>query len=216
MRFALCLRGIHYINDDDYKVDYRLSVENYKKFLIEPLRERGITVDIFVLTYTSEHLLSMIKEYNPVASFISPGDTMHEGGNWKRQLYFHIASANLIQTYEKQRDINYDYIITTRFDLIFKVPIYEQHINQEKFNITYKNMYDETGNCDDNFWLFPRRFLSDFEKASVDLKINNKMTHEFNHYFPTDYIHYMFKLSKEETYNNFRWKYFEIERYMKK
>ena len=73
MKYAICYRGIsykeNYFNEpglNPYNVDFYECLPSNKKYLINPLREKGNEVDVFYNTYDSQKLKEYIDELNPV------------------------------------------------------------------------------------------------------------------------------------------------------
>ncbi len=193
MKIALCLRGIHYANDNII-TDYRNSNKNYMEQLIEPLKKNN-DVDIFLLTYESEIINELLNDYNPKDIIILNSNERFNGSNWHRQLIFHKSSIDLVKGYENNNNFRYDIIINVRFDLFFTLNFQEWNIVYNKINIMFKH---PSGNCDDNFFIIPRNYFDLFYDATINLLINNKITHEYNHVLNEDNIHYAYNVSEED------------------
>lgn len=121
MKVAFCLRGIHYlINDDDSvlhrNTDFETCIENHKKFLFNDLASRNIDVDIFISTYHSDKDNKLIETFKPVDIYY---DSLNKYENCSAQLRHHYNCANMIINYEIANNFKYDYIISTRFDYVF-------------------------------------------------------------------------------------------------
>ena len=187
MKYCICLRGAHY-NYNNIIIDYKKSFENYTKILFPPILEQGHEIYIFFLTYHSNVLDQLIQDYAPKAKHILPESEINANIPFNyRQKEWHAKSVDMIHQYESEHSITFDYIINTRFDLEFK-PLILSNIDYEKVNILYKHVQ---GNCDDNFFLFPRNHLPTFANAIQELFINNKITHEISHYIGNDNISYI-------------------------
>jgi hypothetical protein len=202
MKFCLVLRGKHFEKNN---VDYQKSVSNYKEFILNPLLENGHEVDVFILTYKTEFLSNLIKDYNPKHQIIL--DNYNELGNFNnalRQTNFFILSSSVLE-----RNINnYDVIINTRFDLFFKVKITEMNIDYSKINIAFKH---SSGNCDDNIFIFPISLLGTLNDGFLQIKNFKKIIHEICHYLPNDKINYMIDLSFGDYFVK-QYNYFNIMR----
>jgi len=76
MKVALIIFGIHYNKcihhwaGSYYGVDYRKSLDNYKSYLFEYLKNDS--VDIFFSSYKSEISNKLIKDYKPKAHYFFP------------------------------------------------------------------------------------------------------------------------------------------------
>jgi len=76
MKFAICLKGISYCNmayssschgkrdSDKYTTDCRLYYDNFIEMIINPIKEKGYDVDVFISTYYNEHIDQILKLYN--------------------------------------------------------------------------------------------------------------------------------------------------------
>ena len=125
MRYALCLRGISYLekytfdnrgNMDEYTIDFIHSVESIEKNILNPLREQGHTVDVFFNTYSSIKLNEYISRLNPVSIKEREFDPNVKPGNWSHIFDLIIDSAILVNDYQEDNMFVYDRIIITRFD----------------------------------------------------------------------------------------------------
>ena len=190
MKYCICLRGKHY--QEDSGIDYRVSLDNYRTNLLKPILDQGHEIFIFILTYDSAIINQLIDDYKPVSRCILPVSEINLLDGWERQKEWHSQSIHMIHTYENTHSITFDYILNTRFDLLFFTSILS-NINYNKINIMYKH---DSGNCDDNFFFFPRYHLNTFDNAITQLKIQNQITHAICHFMnENDNIHYMYSLS---------------------
>lgn len=77
----------------------------------------------------------------------------------------------------------------------------EMNIDYNKFNFSTKYSSEHLFNTDDNFWVFNRSLLEKFVNIIVFMKSHNRITHEINHYFTDDELHYMYAIDKSD-YDN--------------
>jgi hypothetical protein len=176
-------------------IDYKKSFDNYNIMLFQPLIENGHELFIFLLTYESPILNQLIDEYKPVSTQILPLAEIDKLDTFGRQHTWHLHSVNMIQSYENTNSMTFDYILNTRFDLFYSNRIFS-NINNDKINIIFKHC---SGNCDDNFFLFPRFFLPIFEHAIKEIMKNGKMTHEICHYMnEQENIHYLCPIPEKD------------------
>jgi hypothetical protein len=201
MKYCVCIRGAHYPFHNSI-IDYKKSFNNYNKVLFQPIRDEDHEIHIFLLTYDSKVLAQLIEDYNPTAKYILPESEINAMCSWDRQKHWHLQSGIMIEQYEKEQCMNFDFIINTRFDLEF-TPLVLPNINYEKINIVYK--HTPTGNCDDNFFCFPRNYLSIFTNAMSKLNI----THEICQHIDSDNISYICPMSTTG------WADREYEQYMR-
>ena len=196
MKYAVCFRGIHYLDSvKTYQsVDYNKSYNNNKHFILDDLKT---DYDIFISTYHSPKENDMLHTYKPVSSVINNFNVDEHG--FKAQLVNHFNCGKLIIEYEQQHNIKYDMIITTRFDYVFFRKFHTMNFDLTKFNIAMKH---SSGNCDDSFWIFPRNMLENFMNAIIQLYQTGGITHAINHQFQSNDIHYMYDIDNTD-YDNF-------------
>jgi hypothetical protein len=201
MKYLLCLRGIHYADDSMLKTNFNDTIENIKFQIINPILNAGNTIDIMCFTYDSENIEDLILLYKPIHCVILDKNIRFEGGNWKRQLHWHTLTCDSIKKYEENKHFKFDFIINTRFDALFKKEITSMKLDLTKLNITYKH---SSGNCDDNFFFFPRSLLDVFENSVKGLSANNEITHRINHYVGEESINYLSETNADEILDLYR------------
>lgn len=195
MKYALCLRGINYWEaPKSYQnVDFEKSYNNIKHFILNEIKD----YDIFISSYHSIKENSLLDTYKPVKYILSNFNP--DDNNFKAQLIHHFNCAQMIINHEKEHNIRYDMILITRFDYIYFRLFSEMNIDLTKFNIGMKH---SSGNCDDNFWVFPRSMLEHFIEKIILLYQTGQITHAINHQFESNDIHYMYNIDDTD-YNNF-------------
>lgn len=193
MRACICLRGLHYSNDEingnnnNIRMDYRNSLENYKEYIIRPLISLGYTIDILLFTYDSPILESLIHDYKPLHMKILPISERYIDTSWNRQIIFHKYSIEAIKNIQIEKGYKYDYIINTRFDLKFSIKVTDMNVDISKFNIAFRH---SSGNCDDNLWIFNSSFLDEMGESMNRLYKSSQITHEINKYISNiNYMH---------------------------
>ena len=196
MRFAVFFRGRSFYHTSLYHTDFTESCDNINEMILEPLRKNGHTVDIFCCTYTSHKLEHLINYYKPIKTIIVNETDLEAINSWNRQKIFSLEGIRLVKAYESTNNIQYDYCINLRFDILFKTPITEQNIDLKKFNIMFKHT---SGNCDDNYWIFGRDYFTLFEESLMKLLQNQTtLTHELNQHLGDEHIHYMYETDSNE------------------
>jgi hypothetical protein len=205
MNIALCIRGIHYELSDTRNLNYKNSLENYRKFIINNLKEFGNEVHTFIITYHSEIEEQLVDDFEP--NSITFNTYNSKDSSYICSLNQYIQMIDMIKIYEEQHHIKYDTIIIIRFDLIFFRKITEMNIDYNKFNICMKH---SSGNADGDFWILPRNYIENFR-----IILNNRLEHEntlsqpdffstlhsINHFIDKDIIHYMYNIDATN-YNN--------------
>ena len=203
MKYCICIRGMHY-SHKHIIIDYKKSSDNYKSKIFQPLIDDGHEIFIFLLTYESPVLNQLIDEYNPVLTHIIPLSEIDNVDTWTRQKHWHLKSINMIQQYENDNSMQFDYIMNIRFDFLYTNIL--SNINNDKINIIFKH---HSGNCDDNFFFFPKKLLPIFEHAVKEIIKNGNITHEINHYmneknnvnYISDYINYGYFMNAPRKHN---------------
>jgi hypothetical protein len=102
-----------------------------------------------------------------------------------------IECCNLVKDYEIEKNITYEYIIITRFDLTFNNLFSEYNIDYDKINI--ECLFIPDYNSGDNFFLFQRKNLDliiDSVKKCLD---EESHSHQLFRYFERNNlkIHYI-------------------------
>jgi hypothetical protein len=172
MKIAILLSGIHYkenylgtIVKTPHTVDYRKYFKNYKEKIYDYF-EKIATIDIYISTNDSIHLIDLLNDYKPIKYCISEDDMVSK----------RIKGLELIPNY-------YDYIIMTRFDICFKKDFSNLHLN--KMNIVSELEHKNV--CDDNFYFFPIKYLEPFlEMIKKKYNPENHNTPGLFHYLKND------------------------------
>lgn len=162
-KLALLLFGMsyceyfHYFTQKNVKIDYKNSVENYKKFIFEYFENLGYQIDVFIATNEmndneKKNLLEIYKPINHV--FIENDKNRRVGRNEK--------FINVIELCRRHKDYNYNHILITRFDLLFKKKFQKSNIRFDKFNLV--SMLEKDEYVCDNFYFFPGQMLNDFKE----------------------------------------------------
>ena len=152
MRFAICIFGLH--PDHTWKVikPSRNRVhECFKHFLIDPNEKAGHQVDIFLHSFSIDQKDNMLKEYNPTValfehkkefkSTIKNGTDDHcqkgYGLNWHSIVqiieYGRYQSVKLMKQYSDQNNVEYDFVMSMRSDLLFLRPFSFDDLDSNKF-----------------------------------------------------------------------------------
>lgn len=189
---AICYKGIFAGKrivtsgfDEDVYRDAIQNIKEHKEKFGDKFKNFGYNVEYYMSTYDIDEKLNSlyIEELNPkYYSFLSEkflfGNFDHWcNSSWNCQFLHY---KNLI-TKIKSDSTEYDLFVFTRPDLKFQVnleKIYEC-LDLDKFNIPVQHQV--SGNCDDNLFIFPQKYLNEFEK-SIDMLMNrNGITHQLNH-----------------------------------
>lgn len=188
MKIAILLRGISfcesYFNNNIKKnisINYKNSIDNYKEYLFE-----NNDVDIFFHTYNNPNLnvTELVKDYNPKSFSITPYMNQDDAKEkYNSCLISCITVINLFLSYIAQHNIEYDYIILTRFDLNFKVKLSDLQLTKKKFMITC--MTESPMSSDDNFYVMDIDNLKKFLYILVRSQPKCGLHHEFQNIVST-------------------------------
>lgn len=190
-RIALILFGIHYA--ENYKhwmqwttnIDFRKSVENYKKYLFDYFEKQQCYVDVFCSTYISNIIPELVKIYCPKK--IITCDFINSGKNHSKFRKERLVNGLKIAIETNNND--YNWYLLTRFDLYFLKQLEELNILNNQLNISYRSKLGaDCGFDDDNFYLIPQNiaykcleifanhpsdiWMHELHKYAKDLKIN--------------------------------------------
>jgi hypothetical protein len=126
MRFAFSLRGIHFYENycyflenrylEPYTIDCSLCIDKFVSNIIKPLEDQGHIVDVFFRTYDTPHLINIKEKLNPVKVSIDVFNPNIKPNNGAFVYNYIAVALQDIQSYQLENNIEYDYIISTRFD----------------------------------------------------------------------------------------------------
>ena len=161
-KIALLLFGISFY--ENYKhfsgrtlcINYKNSLDNYNEFIIDYYKNLGYEIDIFFSTNKHIYNDDLITDYCPKDYYIRPINNINHH-IISRNTHF-LKSMDLCYNYSIKNNINYEFIIITRFDLSFKIPLNEVNIDYDILNIV--SVLETPDVICDNFYIFPLNKLS--------------------------------------------------------
>jgi hypothetical protein len=189
MKILVGLFGIHYKKDLNHwmgwrpTVDYRKSIENNKEFIFN-----HFDCTFFASTYNSPVLENLITDYN-IERIVTtdlvniPNDL---DANWRSRnnTFKNLLKLILDSDYQK-----FNYILLTRYDLIFMQNITNFTFDPNSFNISSRSRCGDVSNlCDDNFYVIPSPILLDFYNQIKDLDVNMWAHDWFKYLKPINYL----------------------------
>jgi hypothetical protein len=134
------------------------SYENINSFIIQDMK-KTFDVDIFLNTYKTDLHDTLIDKLHPVK-------ILYNNMRTEAPMQYIIPTqiiecCELVKNYEIENNINYDYIIITRFDLTFNNAYSEYNIDYNKINMECMFVPNDSSgyNSGDNFFLFQRSYL---------------------------------------------------------
>jgi len=170
-KIAICLFGVSYREsylhhtNNIYQINYEKSINNYKNFLFNYLDSKNFSYDIFFSTYSTEKDDQLLEYLEPKKhTFVKD----HVSNRIQSRNSHFINSLQNCLKYSKNNDINYDYVLMTRFDLKFKIPFYDVDFDFETLNLV--SILEKPHFVDDNFYLFPFDKAEQLLKLSIDKK----------------------------------------------
>jgi hypothetical protein len=152
MKIALCLSGQSKNTDSrGLEIDYKMALKTHKKFIID-----SNDVDVFIHTWKSDnknHKKRLIQDYSPkkilIEEPIFPNyriPLFRKKPNWAQQYSYEtklqaLSSRwdsqkkvnQLRKDYQKQTNVEYDFIISCRFDLLYYKAFPWKLMNREHY-----------------------------------------------------------------------------------
>ena len=165
------------IVDESLLYDIKNNIDNHHTKMFKFFDDDKI--DYYFSTYDlSDKINTIYKEkLKPVYYGYTP-TSLSLADVWVSHLKHY---RNLIHQIRNRMDMTrdlYDAIIFTRPDLKLVQNFSELDIDFSKFNIVVKH---PSGNCDDNLFILPLKYLDIFSESVNELYENNRITHEINH-----------------------------------
>jgi hypothetical protein len=170
MKLALILFGIsleinrYWQYGALYSIDYNNSYDNYQRYIFDYFKGKGYNIDVYISTNnlnSKNDISEIIDKYKPVKYRIA--DDNDNGEDDKD----YIISRN--KKLESAIDLciegggEYDLVLITRFDLLFQKDFADSNIQFDKINIV--SVLDRPNLICDNFYLFPHKYLKDFQQV---------------------------------------------------
>ena len=138
------------------EINYMNSFSNYQKYIFKYFQEKGYQIDVYFSTnmMTDEEQKELIKTYKPVSYSFNK--------NLKNKISSRNDKLDKVIDLCLQSKINYDLVLITRFDLLFKRDFNELNINLNRFNLV--SILEKKKLICDNFYLFPFTVLKQFSE----------------------------------------------------
>lgn len=150
MKIGINIAGLSHNDLGNGMHSYKDGYENLFKNLINPLKENN-DIKLYIYTYNTTETDNILKIYKPTKYTIL--DTTNNNSA-------ELAANTYIDSLEKLRDVDVDFIITTRFDLDIRCNV---DIDFKKFNFLFKELkgWDEANLTSDTLYAFPKDMLED-------------------------------------------------------
>ena len=174
MKYAICLRGISYRESHQHNngippfhIDFNDNIENFKHYFINALKEKGHDVDLYFSTYSSIHLVDYYVALQPkrikIRTFVDvPVGTVSSVYNGVLDSLQMLIDSN----------IHYDYIIITRFDILWLIDMSTLFLAPNAISIPSPG--------DDNFIALSGDLLSDLYYHYQWLRSSNMLNHKYS------------------------------------
>jgi hypothetical protein len=150
MKIAINIAGLSHNDLGNGMHTYKDAYENLFKNVVNPLKENN-DIKIYLYTYDTHEKDNILQAYKPTKYTI-----LEPANNNSAE----IAANTYIDSLEKLKDEDIDFIITTRFDLDIRCNI---DIDFKKFNFLFKesNHWNDSYLTTDTFYAFPKDMLDD-------------------------------------------------------
>lgn len=125
--------------------DWRLTCDNIKTNVIDSFSDASV----YVTTYDHDTLSELLTFYNPAKVLILPYDNSHQ-------------RTTFIESLKNLLEEDVDFIIITRFDIIFNQPIHTYNFDYSKFNFMFKEIepyWSRDQFVSDSLFAFPKQYL---------------------------------------------------------
>lgn len=182
MKLCVLLFGLSYSeNTKNYythkntKIDYRLSFDNYKKYIYEYFEDLGYEIDTYLCTNFSNNEIQ-----NQIIEDYSPKDYLFlEEKELEAKYLIKIHNRNLkflnVMKLVQESGNEYDLCLITRFDLNFNIQFSDVNIMLDRMNVV--SMLERKNLICDNFYILP------FNKLPLLIKFTEEHLFDSFHYF---------------------------------
>jgi hypothetical protein len=197
MRIAFAYKGtfnIDYIKK--YGIDNNIinqvedTINNNFKYIFNVFKKLNYSYDIFISTYKIDNKIDGKWIERTLPKNFYCGEPDYSSPTHIPQLNHFKRLSEMVLLEEKKSNEKYDLLIFTRLDIKMLKYYDELNIDYSSFNSIFKN---DSGNCDDNFFIIPRKYFDSFIESVDSLYIKNDITHRFNHELESRgvSVHYM-------------------------
>ena len=138
------------------KVDYRKSLDNYKQFLWKYFEQKGAEIDTYLSTYKHDSIPELLNDFKPKKYRVI--DWMQNARIGRNTHVKNVLECCM------EGEPEYDYVVLTRFDLLFKIPFKDEMFNFDTINAV--SILEHDSLICDNFYMFPFRLLPLFYDAA--------------------------------------------------
>jgi hypothetical protein len=170
MKIGISLTGVSYDDGSIYRYrNYEDSVKEFYKYVINPLREKGHDVKIYIYTYDTIKTNDVLSAYKPIikSKFINQKEQILIPGTT-------VQGHNLINGLRDMIGEDLDLIIKARFDIqFFQNPFEVYNWDFEKINFLWREPYrEDLPLLNDTFFTFPYSMLESVIQGILDCELN--------------------------------------------
>lgn len=172
MNIGINLVGVSYSETGRVR-NFADSYDSFCDYIVSPLKNSGHSINYYVTTYENKKKEEIINLYNPESytfldeyyNRLGGGDLIEYDGR-RMGIMFYTYLASLFQLKNK----NLDLIISTRFDIKFKMnPFNNFHFDFDKFNFIFRDyIYTDYPLVCDTFYVFPYEMLDSLINAIIE------------------------------------------------
>jgi hypothetical protein len=154
------------------------TIDNNIEKIFNVLNDLSYRVDTFISTYKIHDKIDgeWLRRVSPVDYY--QGEPSYSSPTTIPQLEHFKRLINMIVEEEEKTGEKYDLLIFTRLDIKMLKSYNELNISHNHFNIILQN---QGGGCDDNFFVFPRKYFNQFIESVDSLYAKNQIIHNINH-----------------------------------
>jgi hypothetical protein len=176
MKIGINLVGVSY-NDGTYGRyrNYQDAIDNFYKYIVNPLRDDGHEVVFYIFTYDSIKRDEIIDAYQPLIrqefthptyNSIGGGDVLPNG--------IKMISATDISSLKQLLTADLDLVISTRFDInFFKNPFEEYQYDFTKCNFLWREPeFTDLPIVNDTFIVFPHSMTQNLIDTIIEMELN--------------------------------------------
>jgi hypothetical protein len=183
MKVCVGLFGIHYLDKLNHWMGWKTSV-NYKNTLnnnIEKIYSR-CDCTFYSSTYFSPIINNLINDFNFKHLELREVDNSSSTDVVQSFINRNKVFLDTVELIMKDKSNNCDYVLLTRYDLLFKQSPFDLNLKYDKINFVCKSKWgDNDSLCDDNFYFMPMSMLAYFYKNILSLPIAMS-SHEYHKY----------------------------------
>jgi hypothetical protein len=189
--FLACCEYEKHKNKNKVQINYLLNYDNYKEYIFNFLHNKGYSIDVYFCTNNSSDIIEkkIIETYQPIKYLFIKNERNKEISRNKKLIKVIELCIN--------NNINYDIVLITRFNLLFKKSFEESNIKLDKFNLV--SILERDNLVCDNFYLFPFSKLNKFYEISKNNfnKSFHKIKDEIENIENKEFVNYILSENKK-------------------